>query len=86
MLFAFLVLVTIIGLLFYSAYGDWKQIYENRKAIRNLTYEYNELLNQERTLEAEVIKFNDPTYLARFAREKFLYSLPDELIIRIPNR
>ena len=86
MLFAFLLLLALIGVIFGGTLKDWQQIYSNKKESKNLSKEYNELLNKEEILRAEVTKFRDPDYLARYAREKYLYSLPDELIIRLPNR
>ena len=85
MLFSFLLLLGIIFSLFLGGFSDWKKIFENKKEIRELTASYNELLDEEKALEAEIIKFNDPDYIARYAREKYLYSLPEELIIRIPK-
>ena len=86
MLFAFLLLISLIGIIFSSTIKDWKQIYRNKKESQKLSSEYNELLDEESALRAEVTKFKDPDYLARYAREKYLYSLPDELIIRLPNK
>ena len=86
MFFSFLVLLAVISTLFMGVSHDWKQIFENKSEIKNLTKEYNGLLSEEKSLEAEVIKFHDPDYIARYAREKYLYSLPEELIIRIPKK
>ena len=86
MFFSFIVLVALISTLLVSAQHDWKQIFDNKREIRRLTKEYNSLLDEEKSLEAEVVKFNDPDYIARYAREKYLYSLPEELIIRIPKK
>ena len=33
----------------------------------------------------DIKKLNDPDYVARYAREKYLYSKNGELIIRIPD-
>ena len=86
MFFSFLILLALILSLCAGAFGDWKQIYENKKEVKLLTARYNKLLDEEKSLEAEVIKFNNPDYVARYAREKYLYSLPEELIIRIPKK
>ena len=37
------------------------------------------------TTNSEVNKLQDDDYVARYAREKYMYSLPDEVIIRIPE-
>lgn len=86
MLFAFVLLLTLIGVIFSSTINDWRQIYQNRAETMRLTSEYTELLQREERLRAEVTKFRDPNFLARYARERYLYSLPNELIIRLPNR
>ena len=86
MLFAFILLIVLVGIIFNSTIKDWKQIYNNKKESKKLSSEYNNLLNEEVVLNAEVTKFRDPDYLARYAREKYLYSLPDELIIRLPGK
>ena len=36
-------------------------------------------------LKSEVAKLQDPDYVARYAREKYLYSKSGEIIIRIPE-
>ena len=43
------------------------------------------LEKEEEELEEEIIKLQDPEYLARYAREKYFYSKDNELIIRIPT-
>jgi len=86
MLFAFIMLLALIGVIFSSTIKDWQQIFNNRKESRKLNAEYQELLREEAVLKGKVTKFRDPNFLARYAREKYLFSLPDELIIRLPNR
>lgn len=38
----------------------------------------------EEKVKNELEKLQDPDYVARYAREKYLYSKDDEFIIRIP--
>ena len=40
------------------------------------------ITNKEK-LESDVIKLQDPDYVAKYAREKYLYSKDGELIIKI---
>ena len=40
---------------------------------------------KEDELKATVTKLQDPDYVARYAREKYLYSKDGEIIIRIPE-
>ncbi len=44
-----------------------------------------DLKEEEEDLNQEIVKLQDPDYLARYAREKYFYSKDNELIIRIPT-
>ena len=77
----FLILIA-SGVLVFMVFKDWQQIISNRSKAKQLDSEYQELLREEEKLNSEVNKLSDPDYVARYAREKFLYSLPDEIIIR----
>ena len=66
-----------------SLYSDWKQIFNNKKEAVYLSQEYKSLLQDEKSLESEVNKLQDESYVARYAREKFLLSKDGEIIIRI---
>lgn len=43
------------------------------------------LKEKEQELAVDVEKLKDPEYVARYLREKFLYSKEDEYIIKIPD-
>ena len=43
------------------------------------------LQNEEEELNSDIKKLEDPEYVARYAREKYMYSKDGELIIRIPD-
>ena len=43
------------------------------------------LKEKEEELNNTVTKLSDPDYIARYAREKYLYSKDGEIIIRIPD-
>lgn len=57
----------------------------NKQQIASLTSYYDELLEEEASLTSEVTKLHDEDYIARYAREKYMYSLPGEFIIKIPT-
>lgn len=79
-------LVIIIGLISFfgvKMYYYWPKIFTNYQEKRELENKYNELLEEEETLSSDIIKLQDPDYIARFAREKYLYSKNGEIIIRI---
>lgn len=66
-----------------DVFSDWVQIMNNNNQIHTLTAQKQDLLNEEASLKAEVTKLENPEYVARYAREKFLYSMDDEIIIRV---
>ena len=76
----FLVLVTYVC---YSTFNYWKQIYNNKQETKELEEKYKELLADKEILESDVVKLQDPDYVAKYAREKYLYSKDGELIIKI---
>lgn len=78
-------LVLVVGLFVGTIFQDWIQIVENKKQIYSLENKYEELLAEEESLNSEVVKLHDVDYVARYAREKYMYSLPNEIIIKIPN-
>ena len=46
---------------------------------------YALLKEEEKILESDIQKLEDPSYVARYAREKYLYSKDGEIIIRMPD-
>lgn len=81
----FLLIGLIVGLGI-SFFNNWSTILENKKEARQLKEKYDELLEKETALKSEVTKLQDPDYVARYAREKYLYSKNGEIIIRIPEK
>ena len=85
----FFVLVTacfvIVGTLFVTLGGYWVDIIKKYQEKSNLEKELVELKNKEAALQVDVQKLQDPDYVARYAREKYLYSKDGEFIIRIPE-
>lgn len=77
-------LLFLFSVLIWTVYKDWIQIINNKKQAVFLAEKYNKLLKEENSLESEVNKLQDPEYVARYAREKYLLSKDGELIIRIP--
>ena len=67
-------------------FRDWISIVSNKTEIQNLNNYYDELLAEEESLNSEVTKLHDPEYVARYAREKYMYSLPGEFIIKMPSK
>ena len=83
----FLILGFIISnvLLVSSVFSYVSQVYKTKNEINNLKITYNDKLAEEEKLNDEISKLNDPEYLAKYAREKYLYSKKDEIIIKIDD-
>lgn len=78
-------LFILVFALIFTVFSDWTKILENKRKINELNSNYTTLLEEEESLNSEITKLQDPDYVARYAREKYMYSLPDEVIIRIPE-
>lgn len=74
--------ISLSAFLIKSVFSDWVQILNNNRQIHVLTERKKVLLDEEASLRAETTKLENPEYVARYAREKYLYSAPDEIIIR----
>ncbi|SRR5574344_2156881 len=69
--------------IFYSLGNIWKEIYTKKIEKKELSTELVELKEEEKTLKVEVNKLNDPSYIAKYARERFYYSGQNEYIIKM---
>lgn len=78
-----LLIFIIVSYLGVFTYNYWSKILNNYKAKEELEKQYEELLSDEKKLNSEVTKLQDPDYAAKYAREKYMYSKDGELIIRI---
>ena len=78
-----LVIIGLIGSLFSSVSRDWVEILKNNKKAEELAAKYDDLLKEEDKLKSEVTKLQDSDYVARYAKEKYLYSTEGETIIRL---
>ena len=76
-----LVFLAVGGILFKSIFTTSMQIYEKKEYTTKL----EKLKDKEDELNNTVTKLQDPDYVARYAREKYLYSKDGEIIIRIPD-
>ena len=61
------------------------QIYLKVKEKNNFSNKITKLKQKEEELKGTVTKLQDPDYVARYAREKYLFSKDGEIIIRIPD-
>lgn len=68
-----------------NMFSFWSTIYKNIKTKKELELVYTSKLEEEESLKSEITKLKDPEYVAKYAREKYLYSKNGELIIKIPE-
>ena len=80
-----LVYIALGAILIQSVGSTMYQIYIKNKEKKEFQKELLELKDKEEELKATVTKLQDPDYVARYAREKYLYSKDGEIIIRIPD-
>ena len=82
----FVLLLVFVGLfvsLFCSLRSSYGQVREKISEKDNLTLQYQNLKEEEDMLEKEVLRMQDPEYIGRYVREKYMYSKDGELILRI---
>ena len=82
LLFISLTIIMLLVSLVSSVSKDIAQIYKNRKETARLSTKYENLLSEQKKLSSEVAKMQDPEYVVRYAKEKYLYSTDNEIIIR----
>ncbi len=63
----------------------WVEIYDKYQESKKLDEELAELKDKEDELRLDAERLQDPEYIARYAREKYLYSKEGEFIIKIPE-
>ena len=63
----------------------WVEIFDKYQEKKRLEEELAQLKEKEDELRLDADKLQDPDYVARYAREKYLYSKDGEFIIKIPE-
>lgn len=63
----------------------WVEIFDKYKEKKELEEQLAQLKDKEDELRLDASKLQDPDYVARYAREKYLYSKDGEFIIKIPE-
>lgn len=81
-----LFLVAMVSIVGCTCFNTWKMIYNNKKTKIELEEKYSSLIEKEESLEGEVVKLQDPEYVAKYAREKYLYTKDGELIIDLSDK
>ncbi len=78
-----LICIAVDGCILYSYSNTWGQIAAKKKEKEKLIVELDQLKEENADLESTSQKLQDPEYIARYAREKRLYSGKNEYIIKI---
>ncbi len=78
-----IILIPLLVLFISNIFKYGIQILKNIKSKEELDLVYKEKLKEEEKLQSEIVKLQDPEYIARYAREKYLYSKDGEIIIKI---
>ena len=81
----FMIFGTIIGYLSYNFFSNVDKIIKINEEKLILKDKLGVLQNEEEELNSDIKKLEDPEYVARYAREKYMYSKDGEIIIRIPD-
>ncbi len=78
-----IIFIPLLAIFVSNMFSYWSQIYNNIKEKEELEQLYREILEEEENLKSEIVKLQDDEYVARYAREKYLYSKDGEIIIKI---
>lgn len=63
----------------------WVEIFDKYQEKKLLEEELLSLKEKEEELKVDANKLQNPDYVARYAREKYLYSKEGEFILQIPE-
>ncbi len=77
--------IFVIGFTTFTIGKYWLEIYDKYQEKKDLEQELISLKNKEKELKVDANKLQDPDYIARYAREKYLYSKDGEFILKIPE-
>ena len=77
--------LVIVVALVVSIGNYWVKIGNKYKEKAELEKEIVVLKEKEEELKVDVERLEDPDYVARFAREKYMYSKDGEIILRLPE-
>lgn len=77
-----LVLIVYFFVMVTNLWINIKRKYDEKKECAK---ELTRLREKEEILQSDVLKLQDPEYVARYLREKFFYSKNDEYVIKIPD-
>ena len=77
--------ILIIVFMTFSIGKYWVEIYDKYQEKKELERELMALKEKEESLQVDANRLQNPDYVARYAREKYLYSKDGEYILQIPE-
>ena len=83
MFIIFVFFIAIIVTLGYTLFFNVCQIVDLKLKMSDLNEEKVVLENEEKVIQADIKRLQDPEYIARYAREKYFYSKEGEIILRL---
>lgn len=82
-LFSLIIFGVITVALGYDCLNNILQINDMKKEKKNLEEKLVSLQEEQEILETDILKLEDPDYIAKYVREKYFYSKDGELILRL---
>ena len=83
--FAFIVFGGITVALGYNLFCNIVSIKKMQDEKEELKNQIVTLEEEQQVLETDILKLEDPNYIAKYVREKYFYSKEGELILRIDD-
>ena len=80
---AFVVFGSVTMALGYNCLSNIVEIKHLNNKKENLKEELISLQEEKEVLETDILKLEDPEYIAKYVREKYFYSKDGELILRL---
>ncbi len=77
--------IAIIFVMTFTIGKYWVEIFDKYREKKLLDNELTALKEKEEELKVDANKLQNPDYVARYAREKYLYSKEGEYILQIPE-
>lgn len=78
-----MIMIPLLVLFVSRMFSYWSVIITNINEKKELEIKYKDILEKEDLLKSEINKLQDEEYVARYAREKLLYSKDGEIIIKM---
>lgn len=80
------ILLGIVIFCIFTIFSYAYQIHQLKLEEQKLESELKNLQTEERELSSEIVKLKDPEYIAKYARENYLYSMEGEYVIKIEDK